>query len=228
MSFNLLFEMAAAIGTQRMVELCEHYLWTTDCLASHMAAGADAHAAVKAEVASGAIYPPAWRRSSLDRGSRWEEELLATPPRPASRETVCPGAPARLPFQSPALRPLSPAPPFLLSSETVSPPGSPRAAPVGGGLCAVSNSFDQRANEEIAQEVLRRLEEHDYSNGWSRAELLDELRLFKPKHPLLCSLHNAQTRGGPALGYTRNASGNYSMFSPPCSGCSIGLREATE
>ncbi len=30
MSFKLLFEMAAAVGTERMVELCEHYLWTTD------------------------------------------------------------------------------------------------------------------------------------------------------------------------------------------------------
>lgn len=41
--------------------------------------------------------------------------------------------------------------------------------------------------------------------------------------PMNCDLHRCHVTGG--LGYTRNASGNYSMYAPPCSGCRIGNAE---
>jgi ADP-sugar diphosphatase len=41
--------------------------------------------------------------------------------------------------------------------------------------------------------------------------------------PMNCDLHRCHVTGG--LGYTRNGSGNYSMFAPPCSGCRIGMEE---
>lgn len=229
MSFNLLFEMAAAIGTKRMVELCEHYLWVTDIQnaervrdalgpsAASLSPAASAAAAGGGMLdGSGAVIPPAWR-SQLDRGSRWSDAGTVTPQRPASRETVCPGAPVRLrfPFQSPALcssPEASSPPPFQL-------PEDPLPAPA---LCAVGNSFDRDYPE-----VVRRLEERDYSSV-SHEQLLSELRALDPRHPLLCPLHNCRAPGGPALGYSRNSSGNYSMFAPSCIGCSVGESDAAE
>lgn len=98
MSFNLLFEMAAAIGTQRMVELCEHYLWVMD----NERADQERRERVRVLDASGAVIPPAWR----DRGSRsacWSDCSGVTPTPaafPATPErrpgpVVCPGAPRR-------------------------------------------------------------------------------------------------------------------------------------
>lgn len=220
MSYTLLFEMAAAIGTQRMVELCEHYLWTTDTLRRD-------EALRQMLDSSGAILPPAWRRSSLDRGSRWEDcsgsvTLPSTPVRSPS-PLVCPGAPARPrpPFQSPALAASATgaAPPFSLLEAT--PPSSP--LPRTGDLVA-----DHLAEEGWHREVVRRLKERDFSLGWERGELLEELRSFDPLHPLLCPLHNAQTAGSLALGYSRNSSGYYSTFAPCCNGCHIGMRESGE
>ena len=224
MSFNLLFEMAAAIGTQRMIVLCEHYLWVTDTQnAERVREALGPSAASLSPVASasggggvldgsGAVIPPAWR-SQLDRGSRWSDAGTVTPQRPASRETVCPGAPVRLrlPFQSPTL---------CSSPEASSPP--PFQLPEDSGLCAVGNSFDRDYPE-----VVRRLEERDYSS-LSHGQLLAELRALAPRHPLLCPLHNCRAPGGPALGYSRNSSGNYSMYAPSCIGCSVGEAEREE
>jgi hypothetical protein len=236
--------MAAAIGTQRMVELCEHYLWVTDTERR------DAELRRVLD-SSGAVIPPAWRRSETDRGSRWEDSLGSSPqlapavafwsdcsgsvtlpstPVRASSTLVCPGAPARPVFQSPLFRTstLEAPPPFLLQrcnalAPDATPPGSPRAAAPGprtGDTVA-----DRLADEGWRSEVLRRLEENDFSLGWDREQLLEELRNFNPLHPLLCPLHSAYTPGGPALGYSRNASGYYSTFSPSCIGCPIGLAE---
>lgn len=223
MSFNLLFEMAAAIGSQRMVELCEHYLWVTDTQRSD-------EALRQMLDTSGAILPPAWRRSSLDslrsspqpapaaafcgdRGSRWDDcsgELLATPTRPSSGEKACPGAPrrrtsggVRAEFNSPVMRPLDLPP-----------------APVGLPTLAI-------ARAEIGRQAVEALESRNYG-GKTREELLEKVRDYDPRHPLLCALHEPQTRGGPALGYSRNASGNYSSFAPCCNGCYIGMRESGE
>ena len=213
MSFNLLFEMAAAIGTQRMVELCEHYLWVTDTQSRDALGPSAASLSPVASAAaaggggmldrSGAVIPPAWR-SQADH---------VTPQRPI-RPLGCPGAPLRLrlPFQSPAL---------CSSPEASSPP--PFQLPEDSGLCAVSHSFDRDYPE-----VLRRLEERDYSSSLSHEQLLSELRAMDPRHPLLCPLHNCRAPGGPALGYSRNSSGNYSMYAPSCIGCPVGESDAAE
>jgi hypothetical protein len=42
-------------------------------------------------------------------------------------------------------------------------------------------------------------------------------------NPANCRLHAARLTGG--LCYTPNCFGDYSMYSPPCSGCTIGVKE---
>jgi hypothetical protein len=230
MSFNLLFEMAAAIGTQRMVELCEHYLWTTDT---------QRRDEVLRQMldTSGAILPPAWRHSSLDsprsapavafcgdRGSRWSdcsgvETVPVTPVRPPRGEPACPGAPRRVSgelradFNSPAMRPLD-----LAEMPSELPPTS--LSPVGLPTLPIIRA-------EIGRQALEALESRNYG-GKTRNHLLVSLREYDPCHPLLCPRHEAQTRGGPGLGYSRNASGSYSSFAPCCIGCHIGRVEAAE
>lgn len=103
MSFNLLFEMAAAIGTQRMVELCEHYLWITDTQR-----WSDSPRSTP-QSAPGVAF---WSDCS---GAAPPVSPITTPPR-APRTAATPGAPQRprAIFNSPPLS-ASPPPVFDLS-----------------------------------------------------------------------------------------------------------------
>jgi hypothetical protein len=64
------------------------------------------------------------------------------------------------------------------------------------------------------------------AHGAAKDAVIEETYAVDPTHPLCCPLH----RGGYAneLGYSRNASGYYSMYSPPCSGCRTGQAERDE
>lgn len=105
MSYNLLFELAEAVGTERMIHLCEHFLATVKG-GNH----------IPMELP---ILPPIWR----DRGSRWEEVQVIpqtplqsppqTPRQSSETERVCPGAPGRRAlFNSPLLSSAEPPPIF--------------------------------------------------------------------------------------------------------------------
>jgi hypothetical protein len=64
------------------------------------------------------------------------------------------------------------------------------------------------------------------AHGAAKDAVIEETYRVDPTNPLCCPLH----RGGYAneLGYSRNASGYYSMYSPPCSGCRTGQAERDE
>ena len=64
------------------------------------------------------------------------------------------------------------------------------------------------------------------AHGAAKDAVIEETYAVDPTHPLCCPLH----RGGYAneLGYSRNVSGYYSMYSPPCSGCRTGQAERDE
>jgi hypothetical protein len=215
MSFNLLFEMAAVIGTQRMVELCEHYLWVTDTnrkeslgpSAASLSPAPSPPPQLAGLDASGAVLPPIWRDCS--------GQALATPDRPI-RPLACPGAPRRQQFNSPHLGALGPAPSAVVRALDLS------------GNAPMAETLSELSPAERLASVLRHLENYYIPPGSTRKELLSELRALDPIHPLLCPLHDCRVRGGPSLGYSRNSSGNYSMFSPSCIGCPVGESDAAE
>lgn len=65
-----------------------------------------------------------------------------------------------------------------------------------------------------------------YRAAADKCAAIEEIYRVDPTNPLCCPLH----RGGYAneLGYSRNVSGYYSMYSPPCSGCRTGQAERDE
>ena len=180
MSYNLLPELAVAIGTKRMVELCEHFLWVTD----HK----------RAFDASGGVIPPVWRDcSGLGQAASVVPPLWLphqTPPR-ASVPQACPGAPRRLEQRVAGTLPpadaWTPAPARALFN-------SPAVTAVAPALSPPDSPLAPRP-------------------------------LADPKNPQNCPLHMVSEGG---LGYSRNASGFYSSFSPPCNGCRKGKEEAEE
>ena len=64
------------------------------------------------------------------------------------------------------------------------------------------------------------------AHGAAKDAAIEETYAVDPMNPICCPLH----RGGYAneLGYSRNASGYYGMYAPPCSGCRTGQAERDE
>jgi hypothetical protein len=204
MSFNLLFEMAAAIGTQRMVELCEHYLWITDTQRG-MRSVFDS---------SGAIIPPAWRWSDSPRSTPqsapgvafWSDcsgaappvSPITTPPR-APRTAATPGAPRRPRgiFNSPPLS-ASPPPVFDLSGADGAATEVVDLTRDNCVMCGVESSGAPPYNLGAIGPTC--------GKGCYDAS-------YDAPPPVPCDLHC----GSAALGYSRNSWDDYSTFAPLCS-----------
>jgi hypothetical protein len=189
MSFNLLPEMAAAIGTQRMVELCEHFLWVTDTTRG-LRGAVDA---------SGAIIPPVWRDCSGAIGAVPPSSPMRTPTRgPLTRDP--PGAPQRPPriFNSPRLSPIAVPPPvFDLSGADA----ATEVVDLTRENCVMCGTESSGAPPYNLGAIGPTCGKGCYDASYDAPPPLPS-----------CDLHG----GSAALGYSRNSWGDYSTFSPLC------------
>lgn len=141
-------------------------------------------------------------------------------PGPLIRQTACGGSP-----------PVSPLPVLRSASDEL--PSLPSLPPPPVQRSAMTVTWDPPPAVQRSMSVIWMQDEDPHmqryraaAHGAAKDAVIEETYAVDPTHPLCCPLH----RGGYAneLGYSRNVSGYYSMYSPPCSGCRTGQAERDE